>query len=352
MLADDIAQVGTLLGQIAFAGAEALDYYHDARSAAHRRNKTLEIRLHLATPELERLPWELMMLRHGHPDDRDYRYAALDPRTTMVRCHSEGVEPRTPQPFEVFEADAYERQQSRRASGNGDGDGDVGRYRWSPQFKIDEIDPDSIRPPTACTFERITHRLDGRADGCAIFYLLTHGERLQTGKPVVELSGETLDAPRLGYLLAGHGTQLAIIAACSAGVGDRWLGFGATLSRYVPAVISMQSRVDVSAAERFVTHVLQELRQGSPVDRAVAHARRQIEASGPFADWWVPILHGNRSADVGFTVTDPLPVAVRGAVFVQTRGSDEPRSFVLEDGTPVVRPAGNLVTPGLAEQLT
>lgn len=290
MSADELAQVGHVLGQVAFPGPNGQAYLRDALLVAERQERPLQVRFHLGDRELERLPWELVRASAADGRSGDPGYVAANRWTSLVRCPPEGPRARSG-PLDVFAVEAI---------GTG---GDDGELRRGPP--IPGIAADSIRIPDPCTHRRVVLRTRQRPGGCPVFYLLTHGHRADgSGRPTVSLSDRRVDAAELGQLLAECHTQLAVIAACDVGSGAGWSGFGATLARHVPAVVSMQARVDVGGAERFVARVLHELQCGATIDWAVAEARREVRLSSPFADWWVPMLHAHDPDGLRFDVAN------------------------------------------------
>lgn len=92
--------------------------------------------------------------------------------------------------------------------------------------------------------------------------------------------------------LSGSTIQLAVIAACYAGVDDFWSGLGTRLlGKGVAAVVSMQASLENEAGDIFAGRLYDLLAQGSSLDDSVAAARRAVHEKSTYGDWWLPVLH-------------------------------------------------------------
>jgi len=135
-----------------------------------------------------------------------------------------------------------------------------------------------------------------------VLHVLSHGYmKQQKGYLLLqdqEGRGAPVDENIFDDLFLGqHNIRLVVLAACLSAARSQtnaFVGLGPRLvEKGIPAVVAMQRRVEVSAAQLFTEHFYQHLSQYGVVDAAVNEARYRLyldparRASG---DWGIPVL--------------------------------------------------------------
>lgn len=115
-----------------------------------------------------------------------------------------------------------------------------------------------------------------------------------------------IGSDRLGTLLTGTSVRLVVLAACSTAAvrdGSLFSGLGqALIEAGIPAVVSMQLRFSLDAADSFTRSFYPTLARTGSVLAAVRAGRRQLFLG---REWFIPVLH-MRSQDGDGQLFTPL----------------------------------------------
>ena len=179
-----------------------------------------------------------------------------------------------------------------------------------------------------------------------IFHFIGHGTLspdTQEGVLIFEddkARGRAVAASTLGTLLRDHSSlRVAVLNACEGGrtaEDDAFSGTAqALLQQGIPAVVAMQSPISDRAAICFSREFYSAIRDGCPLDFALAEARKAIFADVNELEWATPVLYLRSPdarmfssafapapaststpaalADAPLSVPAPAPVAVEAA---------------------------------------
>ncbi len=302
---------------------------------AERTDRPLRIRLRFDAPALAALPWEFLY------DQREPDYLVLSTNTPLVRYIevAEAIKPLTVTgPLRILGMVAsptgltpldVERERTRinDATAALQADGRV-EVHW--------LDPATPRELQAAL----------RRDKWHIFHFAGHGgfdPTIDEGVVAfVDEDGAAVRVPatQLGRLLGDHNPlRLAVLNACEGARGsthDLFSSTAATLVRRgTPAVVAMQYEITDDAAKEFGRSFYEAVADGSPVDIAVAEARKSLSIQmSSTLEWGTPVL---------FMRTDD------GVLFRMRRS--KPKTAVppvqAPDSTNAVTPTTIDATPGL-----
>jgi hypothetical protein len=287
---------GRQLFETVFAG-EIRDVFQRSRGRVEARGRDLRIRLRLGrdVPELLDLPWELLFDRGRN------RFLALEPATTLVRHLpvQQRIEPmRVAPPLHILVAISNPGQAGYPAL-------DV-EQEWA---NLDR----ALRPLVNRGRLSLT-RLDGvtqeslrqalKRDACHVLHYIGHGgydSAAETGLLVVEDKdggARSCGASRLTYLLREQpALRLVVLNSCEGGRSSRTDPFAGVAQSLVqgalPAVVAMQFPVTDAAAVVFASAFYEALAAGTPVDLALAAARREVNLRGEEGEieWATPVLY-------------------------------------------------------------
>ncbi len=324
--------------------AEGRDRWIAKFVEARRGGFGVRITLNLSE-ELEVLPWELLNVGSAPDLEAPNGFLALDPGFSIVRTGSE-AEKRVPtgrDPLRILVVDAggttlvEGTRTYDRLPGHG---GSVARMRLAPETCQRVLDGERVRYAPDVVGEL---RVGGPYN---VFHFTGHGEQ-----------GGHVDCPRLlfpddtappddrrrvkarsvypdllGRDLSQAGVELAVIAACHAGTGGWWTGFGAKLlENGVPGVISMQALLEDRAGDIFCGALYECLRRGRSLDAAVAAARRRVYDEADFKDWWLPVVHARSEVRFAASILNE-PGSAATVPSVLTSPMKYARQYFLEDG--------------------
>ncbi|MGH2920540.1 MAG: CHAT domain-containing protein, partial [Gaiellaceae bacterium] len=298
----------------ALFSADVRDVYHSASAQAESAGKGLRITLLLGqAPELMHVPWEYLC--------DDGRFLSVSERTPIVRyldlkkAHKPlPVEPplrivgMVSSPIGVVELDVgREKQRLEAALEHLTATGQV-EIVWLERATLGEL-LKALERDDFHVFHYIGHgQFDEQAgDGVLIF------EDAQ-GRP------NPVTGLKLGHVLHDERTlQLAVLNACEGARTDRndpFAGVAASLVKdEIPSVIAMQFEVTDEAAIVFAEGFYSALARGSPVDAALASARKAIWAEANDVEWGTPVLFMRVPDGRVFDLhADPARLAEAGAL--------------------------------------
>ena len=258
---------------------------------AERTDKPLRIRLRFDAPALAALPWEFLY------DQRQPDYLVLSANTPLVRYIevAETVKPLTVTgPLRILGMVAspvgltpldVERERSRIQEA-------TAALQAKGLVELHWLDPATPRELQAALRREKWH----------IFHFAGHGGFDPTiDEGVVALVDEDgsavrVPATQLGRLLGDHNPlRLAVLNACEGARGsthDLFSSTAATLVRRgTPAVVAMQYEITDDAAKEFGRAFYEAIADGSPVDIAVAEARKSLSIQMTSTlEWGTPVL--------------------------------------------------------------
>ena len=260
----------------------------------------LRIRLDLTdTPDLARLPWELMYDRTGQ------RYLALSERTPVVRSL---LLPGTVPPFQVdgplrvlaVLASPEEHEPLELEPEWGGIEAELAAHVAAGAVVLDRL-PQPTMPELHAYL---------RSHDVHVLHVVAHGELdPASGEGVVYLEGRerrpsAVTSQELGPVLYDHDPlRLVVLNACrtSSTAGPNvfsGLGQGLVQQR-VPAVVAMQFDVSDGAGVCFARDFSLGAGHGQQVDQAVTGARKALRIE--FAAWATPVLFLRTADAVLFT---------------------------------------------------
>jgi CHAT domain len=277
--------------------------FRRSQDRARAAGKGLRLRLRIEDPALAALPWEYLY------DPSEGEYVCLQSDTPLVR-YLELEQPAEPlviqpplsvlgvvaSPSDRPPLDVQREIQRVEAATASLRDTGLLRLTW-------------LETPTWRSLQRAM-----RHGPYHVFHFVGHGGFDATqGEGVVAFADDDgtsalLTATQLGRLLADHRPlRLAVLNSCLGARGSGRDVFSSTASilvrRGVPAVIAMQYEISDRAAIEFARSLYEAVADGTPVDAAVAEARKAISfASAGSVEWGTPVLHMRSSDGVLFAV--------------------------------------------------
>ena len=265
------------------------DLYHSASAEADIAGKGLRVTLRLSqAPELSNIPWEYLC--------EEGRFLSVSERTPIVRyldlerAHTPlAVTPplrilgMVSSPSDVVELNVEEEKQ---------------RLNQALESLVSEGQVEIVWLEKA-TLTALLEALEG--DDIHIFHYIGHGAfEEQKGDGVLLLEdefgrGRSVTGMKLGQLLADERTlRLAVLNACEGARTDNndpFAGVAASLVKNeIPSVVAMQFEITDDAAILFAGGLYESLARGSPIDAALASARKAIWADYNDIEWGTPVL--------------------------------------------------------------
>jgi len=284
-----------VLFEVLFAGEVGNLFFESLREAKKKPDRGLRVKLRTQAPELAALPWEFLH------DPRRGDFVCLSHTTPLVRYLE------LPHPPEALGVTPPLRILGMIASPSDLPALDVAREKQ----RMDEALADPRREGLVDitwlpgqTWQALTQAL-GRGGGGPwhVFHFIGHGGfNPATKEGHIALAtdeGKTyaFTAMQLSRLLGDHETlRLAVLNACEGATGSSSDLFSSTAAilvrRGLPAVVSMQYEISDQAAIQFAREFYRTLAHGTPVDAAVAEARKAVSFALPQSvEWGTPVLH-------------------------------------------------------------
>lgn len=311
---DDLLALGRRLADYLLPPGMVRDLYQRSLGMTEARKLRLRLRLRISPPELAVLPWEYIY------DEGIGDFFALNPRTVLVRYHSQPVPPysitsHTPVPILVLISnppDTYPLETVRET-----------RNLFKALSRL--LDEDRVRidvlfsgtPKEAGKIEDLvagqvgTRLLPGLASIDAlrdvlrqeyrVVHYIGHGVFDEEMGGVLLLAddqgdGVLISAQTLARELRGTSVAVVVLNACQSateGTGRSFMGLAPNLIRAgVPAVVAMQYAIADSSALYFSRALYKALADGWPLDAAVTEGRKAISAhvKEDDMDWGIPVL--------------------------------------------------------------
>jgi hypothetical protein len=276
---------------------EARSCYDVSLSEAIRQGKGLRFKLRIQPPELAALPWEFLY------NPRQAEYVCLSRNTPLVRYLE------LPQPTPPLTVTLPLRILGTIASPSDLVPLDTAREKQRVEKALNalrargRVDLTWLVGQTWRDLQRAM-----RGGPWHIFHFVGHGGfDPNMGEGFVVLADERgrshhLSAPSLSRLLADHSPlRLALLNSCQGARGDERNVFSSTAAnlvrRGIPAVLATQYEITDEAAIEFSRTFYETLVGGTPVDAAVAEARKAVSlAVTNSVEWGAPVLY-MRSSD-------------------------------------------------------
>jgi len=278
-------EVGLALAKSVFVGEIATLWYASYQAACDHE-QGLRLRLHITSPALTFLPWELLY------DARRDDFFVFDGRVSIVRYLRLQAAPPALRPAGSLSVLAVGA--APLGTGPVDVSGELAHLRAAME---DLLVSGRIRFHTCerSTLERLQQALlDLGPDVVHFVGHAEYDEELQQGFIILEdAQGRPapLAATDLARLLQRYGTNLVLLNACETAVGA-WAGLAPALVRAdIPAVVAMQWPVEDRAAVAFSRAFYRALSLGKTVDECVAEGRVGVNVmSDNPCDWAAPVL--------------------------------------------------------------
>lgn len=264
------------LGRVLFQGAVADELANVAESTGVHRI-VLDIP---ADPAVASLPWEAALPPRDEGRLRDKPPLGLWPRVSVVRQSTESSQNIQNDSQPLFSPDRV-----------------PGAYVLDAREAVPDLGLDAAVSPldlenapfafALAPWNRTAKLADGWFAQCDVLHFIGHA----TATHLVVDGGELGWALNIEPTLATHAPRLVVLEACSAAakVDDYRVSLAWELSRRVPAVLAMLSRIPTDAANVFTQRFYSEVAGGSPIDFAVQRARIALAASHD--DWMLPVLY-------------------------------------------------------------
>jgi hypothetical protein len=268
--------------------------YDVSRREAGRQGKGLRLKLRIdeKIPELAVLPWEFLF------DFREREYVCLSRNTPLVR-YLETSHPPKPlliePPLQILglianpsDLDPLDIERERRRLEQA-----VAPLRTRGLVELTWIEGE--------TWRALQRQM--RNGSWHIFHFIGHsGFDAKIEEGLIVLSDEAgqaaqLKASQLGWLLADHfPLRMVVLNTCEGARGSEQDIFSSTaatlIRRGIPAVLAMQYEISDRAAIEFTQTFYEAIADGTPVDAAVADARKAIGlAVANSLEWGTPVLY-------------------------------------------------------------
>jgi hypothetical protein len=317
---DDLVALGRRLADCLIPPGPVRDLYQRSLGMVEARGLCLRLRLRISPPELAALPWEYTY------DEGTGDFLAFNPRTVLVRYHSQPVAPysvtsQTPVPILVLISNAADARPLDAVKETRNLIEALSRLLGTDGVRIDVLlsgSPEERLEIEALAADRAEVRtLPGPASVHALRDALRQGERVvhyighgvfdnQAGGALLlvddEGNGTLIGAQTLAREFRGTNAAVVVLNACQSATESTarsFMGIAPNLVRAgVPAVVAMQYAIRDRSAMSFSRALYEALADGWPLDAAVTEGRKAISAqvTAGDVDWGVPVLF-MRSSD-------------------------------------------------------
>lgn len=266
--------------------------YDTSLRQAEQQSQGLRLKLRIQSPKLAALPWEFLY------DPRQGEYVCLSRNTPVVRYLE------LPQPVRPLTVSPPLHILGMIASPRGLIPLDVEGEKRRVERAIQDLQAHGLVNLTWLTGQTWRHLQRAMRRGpWHVFHFIGHGGfDPNTGEGFISLADEKggtrrLSATQVGRLLADHQLlRLVLLNSCEGARGSEHDVFSSTAAvlvrRGVPAVLGMQYEISDEAAVEFARTFYDSLADGTPVDAAVAEARKAVSlAVASTVEWGVPVLY-------------------------------------------------------------
>jgi hypothetical protein len=300
-LSADSERYGRALAEMVLRPADIGPFYRNAVQTSQREGLTLHLRLHITAPaQYHAVRWET--LRDPQSNTRIATQAGILMSRYLSSPDWRPVPAREKRDLRALIVVA--------------GPTDLAKHKPNERTLAPvEIDPELEQARTALAdFQEVdelaradaglAQMLDAVETGVDVLYLVCHGA-LVGDVPVLYLehpdrTADRVDGRKLVELLMALERRPTVVMLCSCQSATRgtevWTGDDGELSALGPrlagagvaSVVAMQGDISMTTAGTFAPAFFSELAEHGFVDRAMAAARRGVEAR---PDWWAPVLY-------------------------------------------------------------
>jgi hypothetical protein len=311
---DGLVALGRRLASYLLPAGQVRDLYQRSLGLTEAKQLNLRIRLRISPPELAALPWEFAY------DDSVADFFVLNPRTVLVRYHSEPVSPlpvtsHVPVPLLVLVSNPSGSQPIAAIQET------CSLLEALDQFlRTGRVTVDILCSVTAEDRQKIAEfvtdlpgvrLLAGMADvdnlratlhrGYRVLHYIGHGgfDAVVGGALLLVSSDGTkvlVGAQALVRELRGSTVAVLVLNACQSATEDTapaLMGLAPNLIRAgIPAVVAMQYSIPDASAVHFSRSLYGALADGWPLDAAVTEGRKAISAhtAEDSMEWGIPVL--------------------------------------------------------------
>lgn len=309
-----VQEFGSALFDALFTG-EIRSRYDVSRERAEREERGLRLKLHIKSPDLAALPWELLY------DARAIDFLALSRDTPLVRYLELGQTLRTLKiapPLRVLGLVASPKDLPPL---------DVNNEKQRVEVALAGLSRRGLVELTwleGQSWRDLQRAM--RGGPWHVFHFVGHGGfDVPADEGVVALTSEDgcaslLTATQLGRCLADHRSlRLVFLNACdSARSGGRDI-LSSTASilvtRGIPAVLAMQYGITDKAAIELARAFYETIAEGSSIDSAVVEARKAVSFEvANTVEWCTPVLYMRAADGVLFDMIAPSAAPRQTAV--------------------------------------
>jgi hypothetical protein len=287
----DPERYGQMLSATLFSDPALAGFWQQVQVAAQQQ-LAVRVRLNPADPGLHLLRWETLR------DPKNDQPFALQQGKSFARILESAdlqkyTAPPRPEELTALVAIAAPGDLTDYGLHPIDADGELARIRAALGHMPITVLGDVAGAAGRADLATIQAKLNDRP---ALVVLVAHGN-LRAGEAAIYLedqAGKT--SPIEGKLLVDAFAQqkqrpaLLILVSCNS-AGDDYAALSALGPRLaqtgLPAVLAFQGNIAMAATKRLLPMLMSELLRDGAIDRALAAARAQLGANGP---WWQPVL--------------------------------------------------------------
>lgn len=318
--------------------------YDTSLRQAEQQGQGLRLKLRIQSPKLAALPWEFLY------DPRQGEYVCLSRNTPVVRYLE------LPRPVRPLTVSPPLHILGMIASPRGPIPLDVEDEKRRVERATQDLQTHGLVDLTWLAGQTWRHLQRAMRRGpWHVFHFIGHGGfDSNTDEGFISLADEKgrtrhLSATQVGRLLADHQSlRLVLLNSCEGARGSEHDVFSSTAAvlvrRGVPAVLAMQYEISDEAAIEFAHTFYDSLADGTPVDAAVAEARKAVSfAVANTVEWGVPVLYMRSPDGVLFRIQKPEAEVKqpKKAERLANKGAKEGKNVISQLETP-----GDTVKPG------